>query len=192
MNSKELLKYFKSAPWKDEQDLRSFIDQLTDPLEPKATAQMLEILCNKRLSSERRIHEMRIQVFTKLASRVEDKALFVNYVQALKNGDSRVRSTIIPLLPKVNNYQEHAKLCALLKSSDSGTRQTASQAIKKVGVGATAKILEKLLGDRDFKGRMEAMNLLVPMAGHHSIRSLKSVLSLGSTPGPGWYAQAAC
>ncbi len=181
MTPKELLKYYKAAPWKNTDEAKAFIGEIDFQPDGKTVAGMLEMLCSKRLSGNLASHDMRLQIFTKLAPACEDKSLFAHYVQAIKNGDSRVRATVVPLMTKVNNYQEHAKLCALLKSADSPTRSAASEAIKKVAVAATAQTLGKLLGEKDFKGRSEAMDLLVPMAGHHAVPALRSVLEVGTS-----------
>jgi twitching motility protein PilT len=180
MNPKELLKQFKGSPWRNEQDIASFLLAIDAPVDPRTVTQLLDMLLNKRLASDPGAHGMRVRVFSKIASDVDDKRLFALYVRALKEGDPSVRSMVISLIPKVNNYEEHPKLCSLLKSKSPEVRQAAIRALKEVGGKTVLQAIGKMAGDRDFIGRGEAIDLVMPMAGHHAIGILKATLSLGN------------
>ncbi|MCP4600055.1 MAG: hypothetical protein GY847_05870, partial [Proteobacteria bacterium] len=180
MTPKELIKHFKNASWGAEQDIQSFLQTVPiEDMDARILGQLLDVLCNKRLSADTRTHEMRINVFKVLAAKCEDKGLFLSYVRALKTGDTRVRSLVVSLIPKVNNYEEHPKLCALLKSSAPEVRGAAVNALREVGGKTVLQVVGKMVEERDFAGRSEAIDLVMPIAGHHAIGVLKGALSVG-------------
>ncbi len=179
INSKDLLKTFKSAPWKDKTDLQNFAATLPRPLDTRTLAQMLEILCTRKLAQNSAAHDMRIAIFRSTAREVEDTSLFVHLVRALRTGDPKVRALVSEIIPKVDRLDEHPKLCALLKAPEAEIRRAAAEVIKKLGGKTTLKIIGKLVEEKDFPGRIEAMDLVVPMSGHFAVPVLKSVLTTG-------------
>ena len=74
MNPKELLKHFKNSPWKNEQDIASFLLALDGPVDPRTVTQLLDMLLNKRLAADAGAHGMRVRVFAKIAAEVEETA----------------------------------------------------------------------------------------------------------------------
>ena len=181
MNPKDLLKSFKSAPWKSESEAVAFADtvNMEGGVDSRTIVQMIDNLCNKRLASELRLHIMRCSAFARMAAGVEDKGLFVPYVRALKEGDSRVRAAVVPLLAKVNDYSEHHRLCNLLKSKESEVRHAAVQVLKQVGGKTALHTIDKMMGDKEFPGRAEAIDLIMPIAGPHAVPILATALSAG-------------
>ena len=133
MTVKELIKIFKSAPWRSQQEMEAFRRHAENLSDAKVVAQLVDLLCTKKLAQDVRAHQMRINVFKGMAKEVDDKSLFIPYVRAIKNGDSAVRAAVAELLPKVNAYAEHPKLVALLKSPEPEIRKTAADALKKIG-----------------------------------------------------------
>ncbi len=179
MPPKELIKYFKNAPWKSQEDIQSFVNAAKEGMDSRLLVQLLEVLLNKRLSGDANAHVKRITIFGKLAAPIEDKKLFVQYIRALKNGDSKVRTLCVSLLPKVNDYEEHHKLCQLLKSKAPEVRQAAGKVLKEVGGKTAIQVIGKMMEERDFIGRSESMDLVMPLAGHHAIGILQSVINVG-------------
>ncbi|MCP4680663.1 MAG: PilT/PilU family type 4a pilus ATPase [Deltaproteobacteria bacterium] len=183
MTPKELVKHFKGANWKNEEDVRFFIQTVpVDDLDARILSPLLDVLCNKRLSADTHVHTKRISVFSALASKCEDKGLFLAYVRAIKSGDARVRSLVVSLMPGVNNYDDHPKLCALLKSSSPEVRSTAAEALKAVGGKTVLQVIGKMVEERDFAGRSEAIDLVMPIAGHHAIPVLRAAVAVGKPP----------
>jgi len=182
MNAKELLKHFKSASWDNEKELKAFLYLLPEEVEAKTVTGMLDMLCSKRLSQDTYAHGMRINVFRELASRCDDKTLFLQYIKCLKIDDIRLRSTIAPLISQVNNYEEHPKLCGLLRSPSPETRRIVADVLRQVGGKTVLHSLITLVQEKDFPGRNEAMEVALPMAGHHSIDLLSNVLESGTIP----------
>ncbi|MDD5308608.1 MAG: PilT/PilU family type 4a pilus ATPase [Deltaproteobacteria bacterium] len=183
MTTKELLKQFKSAPWKGKEDVEAFVRAAPrEELDFKVIDEMLDMMCSAKLSEELHAHNTRCAIFTRLADKVLDKALFVPYVKALKAGDMRVRAAIMPLIPKVNNPDEHTRLCGLLKAPEPDVRQAAAEVIKQVGGKTALQTIAKLSEDKDFAGRLEAMDAAVAVAGHHAIPVLQIALDVGKPP----------
>ncbi len=183
MTPKELIKHFKNAPWRSDSDIKAFLQTVPlEDIDPRILNPLLEALCNKRLAADSNAHTNRVKVYRVLASRCQDKALFASYVRALKNGDAAVRGLASSLLPEVNNYEDHQKLCALLKSSTPEVRKSAADVLTKVGGKKVLQIVGKMIEERDFIGRSEALDLIMPLAGFHAIGSLKAALNLGKPP----------
>lgn len=180
MNTKELLKHFKSAPWENEGELKSFLFVLPEDIDARTLTQMLDMLCNKRLAQNTFAHGMRLNVFRALAKKCDDKALFLPYIRCLKIDDIRLRSTIAPLIALVNNYEEHPKLCGELGSSSPEARRVVADILRQVGGKTVLKTLTSLVQERDFKGRSEAMEVALPIAGHHCIELLSHILETGN------------
>jgi twitching motility protein PilT len=180
MSAKELVKAFKKASWNSSQDMELFLASAkAEPIPGEAVVEMLDMLTRKRLAGDPRAHAMRCRAFGELAQGVEDKKLFAYYLKAVKDADSQVRNVITPLMAKVNNYDEHPKLCALLRSPNQELRRAVAAVIKEVGGKTALKVLGELVQERDFPGRNEAMELAMPLGGHHALPILESVLEKG-------------
>ncbi len=185
MNIKEIHKQFKSAAWKSDEELEVFLLTVSrTTLGPRVLSAMLDVLTNKRAASNERAHRLRCTAFGKLAEKAdqpEHKELFLPYVKALKVNDPRLRSLLLNLIPLVNNPREHQYLCNLLRSQDEGIRQVAAKVMRKVGGKAVLEALGQMVQDPSFQGRIEAMDVVLPVAGHHGIDVLKEVIVSGST-----------
>jgi twitching motility protein PilT len=142
-------------------------------------AQLVDVLCTKRLAQDIRAHQKRIHVFKALAEHMEDKALFLPYIRALKSGGSAVRAAVAEFVPKVHAYEEHPKLAVLLKSDDSEIRKTAAEVLKKIGGKTVLKLLQNMVTERDFPGRSETIDVVIPIAGHYAAPVLKAILEVG-------------
>lgn len=141
---------------------------------------MLEILTNKRLAGDFRLHRARCNAFTAIAQRFDDKNLFPYYIKALKEGSTEVRNIIVKLIGTVNNLQYHRHLTDLLRQNDPDVRKSASLAILAVGGKSTLEQLEDMVGEKSFPGRLEAMDAAVKMAGYHAFDLLQTVIKTGN------------
>ncbi|MBN2801766.1 MAG: PilT/PilU family type 4a pilus ATPase, partial [Deltaproteobacteria bacterium] len=142
---------------------------------------MLELLTNAKDSAGDFKHEMRFEIFKKVSLSVNDQGLFPYIVKAIKSGELRLKEFVVKLILKNNNPREHGKLVMLLKSPDRSVRRYASAALKIVGGRTVLDVLEKIIDDKDFEDRSDAIDLIVPMASYHSIKLLGKVLEVGKT-----------
>ena len=181
MAATELTTLFKTAPWKTQEAVDSFVAQSVG-LQAVDLVRVLEILDNKALRADAQAHRMRILAFSKLVEKAADKALFVPLVRALKSGDPALRAAITQLLPAVNSVTDHAELCALLRSSDAQLRATVAAVLSKIGVKTVFETLAEMLAEHSFPGRAEAMDVIVSIAEHRAVPALGTVLAVGSTP----------
>ena len=181
MNAKEIIKQFRSASWTTQEDLEVFILSLSQlTLGARVLAAMLEVLCSKRYSSNERVHRMRCAAYHRLAEKVDDRELFLPYIKALKGGDQRVRALMSKLIPTVNNPREHIHLANLLRSQDEEARMVAVRVLKQVGGKTVLDLLTEMVKEPTFLGRSEAMDVVMPIAGHHAIPVLEEVIVTGS------------
>jgi len=140
---------------------------------------MLRTLTDRELRSDQLLHPRRCVAFARLAANVRDHALLPHYLNALRIPDSFIRTNIGPLLPQVTVVSDHPLVCELLRSRDDDLRALAARVLKQIAGKTALGLIAKMMADRDFPGRMEGMALLVPMAGHHAIPALGSVLEVG-------------
>ncbi len=180
LTAKDLVKIFKNAPWNNEGDIQRFVAEAQPVADPKAIVQLLDILCIKKLSQNRSAHHRRLKVFRGLTADINDRALFIPFVKALKSTESEVRNAVAELIPKVNAFDEHPKLAVLLKSPEADIRKTAAAVLKQIGGKAVIRVLGSLVEEKDFPGRIEAMEVVVPLAGHYAAPILRTVCEKGN------------
>ena len=84
------------------------------------------------------------------------------------------------LIPKVNQPREHHHLADMLRSQDEETRQFAVRVLKQVGGKNVLDLLTAMVQEPTFAGRSEAMDVVMPIAGHHAIPVLGEVIVTGS------------
>ena len=181
LNSKELFKIFKNAPWSSTQEFQQFQKSLPPISDVKLVRSMLDALIARGDDVNEVKHDLRVALFFQLAQQVADPSLFAPLVKAIKQGESKFKDVAAALIPKNNSIREHGKLVSLLKSDDRAVRRSAVNAISKVGGKTVLQVLEGIIGDKDFADRTDAMALIVPMATYHSIPLLSKVLEVGRT-----------
>jgi twitching motility protein PilT len=179
IDSKELLRRIKTAGWQAPAQVHALLaeaPQLTrDDIE-----RLLGIVAGKGLPGDSRDQTNRLFVFRSLAEKVLDKSLFLPYVRALRVGDPQVGAVLVPLLPKVNNVENHAELCSLLKESDGQIRRSVANVLKQVGGTTVFQTLSGYCGDSGFQGRVEAMDVIVSIGRQVAIPALAAVIEVGS------------
>ncbi len=179
MDSRELQRRFKTAGWPGPTEIQALLAEAA-PIDREEIERLLAILTMKGLPGDSRDQRNRCYVFAKLADPCTDKALFVPYVRALKVGDPVLASALIPLIPKVNNVEGHAELASLVRSPDGSIRKMAAQILKQIGGTTVFQALTTSCGQKDFQGRMEAMDALVSIGRQHAIPALSQVLLVGN------------
>src|SRR5438445_10134304 len=179
LSGKDLLSQFKAASWKSPEEIEAFLVAAEAPA-VQDLVKLLDVLSGK--ASDAQTHRARMGVFARLVEANPDKALFVPFVRALKSPDSALRTTLTSLLAKVNSPTEHAELVAHLRSSDSQLRQLAARGLLLIGGSKTVfDLLSRAVGERDFPGRSEALDVLVAFARTQAIPALQSALAVGTT-----------
>ena len=179
MDGKELLKHFKAGAWGGTQAVEAFAAE-AGVIGPEDLLRVLALLGSRGLPGDTNAHKLRHVAFARLAERSPHKDLFVPYVRALKTADSQLASVLAPLIPKVNNVAGHAELCALLKAPEAHVRRVANHVLKQIGGTTVFKTLTDYCGEKDFAGRMEAMDILMTIGRHHAIPALGGALAVGS------------
>jgi twitching motility protein PilT len=176
--NREQLSAYRSAPWTTAAECATFVSSV-DSLGTEDVLAMLRTLTDRELRSDPLLHPRRAVAFGRLAANVRDRALLPHYLTALRIPDAFIRANVGPLLPAVTVVSDHPLVCELLRSRDDELRALAARVLKQIAGKTALGLIARMLGERDFPGRMEGMALLVPMAGHHAIPALASVLEVG-------------
>ena len=188
MQTRELVRNFKVGSWGHSAQVQHFVAAAGDV--PAADLlKLLDVLIGKLNTNESPAAvKNRCQAFAHLIDRLPDPALFLPLVRALKsNATPPVRQTIAALLPKVNHIPHHPELIALLKSNDPALRKLVASVLGQVGGKTTFEMLRSYIRENGFLGRVEAIDVLMPIAGHYAIPALADVLGHG-TPNEKAYA----
>ena len=119
---KELVARFRAADLSAQRDLDAFLREAGDP-DLEVMIKLLEILSARGAEKDFPRHRARCAAFDALVTRAPDKSLFVPMVHALKAGDPTLRTTLMALLPQVNQVGEHKELCQLLRANEPPVRQ---------------------------------------------------------------------
>ena len=178
LSGKDLLAQFKAASWRTSEEVEAFVASVESPAAPDLT-KLLDLVTGK--ASDATVYRMRLAAFTRLVDKNPDKALFVPCVKALKGADPGLRTALAALLPKLNSATEHAVLVELLRSDDAGLRATVARALVQIGGGKTIfEILTRAVGEPNYKGRIEALDVLVTFAKHQAIPALQGAIQVGA------------
>jgi len=178
MLTREQLDGFRKAAWTSHQDVEAFVSGVQE-FGRADVARLLDVLCEKGASEDPQRQRLRLAAFGRLAQAVRDRALFSSYVKALKGADRAVRAALVALIPLVNDGSRHEELADLLRSPDEDLRGAAARALKAVGSKKSVETLEKMLGEPEFIGRRQAIELLVALAGSRAIPGLGIALRAG-------------
>ena len=178
LSGKDLLNQFKAAAWNAPEELEAFIAAAEAPQAPDLL-KLLEVVAGK--APDPALHRSRLTVFARLIDKNPDKSLFVPFVKALKSAEPGLRTTLAALLPKVNSPTEHAALVEHLRSTDTALRAVSGRALTQIGGGKTIfDMLTRAAGEKDFAGRVEALDVLVSFAKHQAVPALAAALTAGN------------
>jgi twitching motility protein PilT len=179
IGGKDLLSQFKAASWKGADDIDDFVSFAEAP-QTSDLLKLLDIVSAK--TADGNLHRARLIVFARLIEKNPDKALFAPFVKALKSAEPALRTTLAALLPKVNSTSDHAALVDYLRSSDAGLRATVARALQQLGGTRTLfDLLTRAVGEPNFAGRIEALDVIVGFAKHQAVPALQAALQGGST-----------
>jgi len=179
ITAREAIKEFRAASWPDKNAIHAFIAGIEEVGASDLT-KMLEMLLDVGLAQDQARHVRRRYAFSALATQVLDPALFVPYVKALERADPATRKALVELIPKVNSVQDHPKLCDMVGSDDGDARKAAAMVLRQVGGRAAFGYLQRIIGQKGFKGRIEALDALVPKIGYHAVSLLTTVVQNGN------------
>ncbi len=177
---KDVQKVFRAAPWASQEELQAFVQE-AGKLSASDLGKLLPIVLDRSLAaSEPRPHVARCAAFAALAEASMDLEIFRPLVKGLRGApEPTATAMIVNLLPKVNLVAAHPDLCQVLGSPDETVRRAVAAVLKQIAGKSAFDVLRDLCEGSDFHGRVDAMDVLVPKAGHHSIPLLQAVLSAG-------------
>jgi twitching motility protein PilT len=180
LNREQHLAY-RAAPWSTPEESEAFLASV-ETISAEDVLALLKVLTDKSLSADAVTHRRRCAVFGRLSADVRERSLFPHYLTALKFPERLVRAAVAPLLPQVTAVTDHPAICELLRSRDDELRSHAARILKQIGGKTALGLVAAMIGERDFAGRREAIDLIVPLAGHHAIPALAMTLVVGKPP----------
>ena len=169
---------YRAAPWATAAECATFVASV-GVLGVEEVLALLRTLTDRELRADPLLHPRRCVAFGRLAAGVRDRALLPHYLTALRIPDTFIRTNIGPLLPQVTVVSDHPLICDLMRSRDEELRALAARVLKQIGGKSALGLVAGMMREPDFPGRLEAMALIVPMAGHHAIPALAVVLAVG-------------
>ncbi|TVQ75856.1 MAG: PilT/PilU family type 4a pilus ATPase [Phycisphaeraceae bacterium] len=179
LQGRDLVATFRASAWPDSHSVQTFIQAAGAP-QAADLVQMLSVLVDPKAMAEGKPHALRVAVFGKVAERVGDRSLFVPYIRALRQGDTRVRQILVQLLPLVNDPGQHGQLVGLMKEPDFELRRQVAELIGRIGSQTTFEELGRLCRRADFIGRREALEALAALGGTRALPAILGVLQSGS------------
>ena len=178
--AKDVLRLFRAGAWGSQEELQAFVQE-TGKLPAAELAKLLPIVLDRVIAaSEPRGHASRCAAFALLAEASGDPEIFRPLVKGLRTAPDPVAiAMIVAVLPKVNLIAAHPELCQVLGSPEDTVRKAGAAVLKQVAGKAAFDVLRELCTDAEFIGKIDAMDVLVPKAGHHTIPLLNAVLKSG-------------
>jgi len=181
MRGRELVKKFRTGTWGRSAAIAAYVNE-AEEVSTQDLLKLLDVLQSKQVNKESPAAvKNRCKAYFELVKQAPDPSLFTPFIKAMKNGSEPVRKMMIELVPVVNHIPSHPDLVALLRSNDSGLRQVTSQILAQIGGKTTFEKLRQFIREPNFQGRLEAIQVLLPIAGHHAIPSLGDILKIGKT-----------
>ena len=179
LSPKDAQKIFRAAAWTTPQEVDAFV-QDAGQLPAAELSKMLAVLLDRTVSgSAPQAHASRCLAFAKMSEASGDPELFRLGVKALRTADGTTATMLVTLLPRLNQVGAHKELCELMGAQDEGVRKAAAAVLKQVAGKTAFDMLAELCKEPDFHGRIDAMDVLVPKAGHHAIALLAVILRYG-------------
>jgi twitching motility protein PilT len=125
-------------------------------------------------------HQNRCYAFEKLVEKSPNSELFVLFANGLRIADPLAQAALVRLLPRVNNVSKHAELCAVMGAQEPEVRKAAADVMRVILGQSDIPILEAIVAERAFAGRIDVMDMVAAKAGYHGIPVFASVLRAGT------------
>lgn len=177
--SREILNIFRASPWQGPEEVSAFMSAIGPPT-PQLLQGMLSVLIDRRAALEGKKHGLRCAIFQRLASGSLDRSLFVPYCRALVQGDLRVRTMMVELIPNVHNPHAYSELVNAFRSDERAIREAGLQVTLKIGTSGFLAELTTLCGRSDFFGRFEALHYARDIVGAAAWPLYQNILRAGS------------
>ncbi|NUO52860.1 MAG: PilT/PilU family type 4a pilus ATPase [Polyangiaceae bacterium] len=174
----DLVRVFRNATFATVAEAQAFVEQAPE-CSAAEVAKLVPVVLELGAKSTPQAHRNRCEAFAGMARKCAGPELFVPCLRALKVGDSTLTSTLVALLPVVNDVGAHGELCDLLASAEPTVRAAGAEVLKHVGGRTALEILTKRAMEPSFPGRLDAMNALLGRAGQHGLPLVAAVIRAG-------------
>ena len=142
---------------------------------------MLVTLADPALDKTGPHHKNRCIAFRNVVLSAPEPAYFTPIAQAMPTLDAVALRAVAGMLPRLNDSEAHAPLCAALGCANPEARATARVLLEALGGPTALRALTELARDPHFEGRMDAMAVMVPKARHRAIGLLSAIREHGRT-----------
>ncbi len=179
MTTRDLLKQLKAGAWANAEEAAAFAADAA-PASPQEMQRLLAFLLDTRQIQRPLEHQRRREAFHALADLSLSPELFSPYAKALCEADPVLLPLLAQLLPKVNNVEAHVDLCAAVGDEKPEVREVAAKVLAQLAGPRAFDIVVKLADGRDFAGRVELLEALVPKLQHRALPLLAATLRAGT------------
>lgn len=179
MQPGDKIRALRDAAWSSPDELKAFV-HAASPCTPAEIEKLLAVLIDPSLAGQGPRHVNRCSAFRALAFSSIDASLFAPLARALRTADPLARRAISAVLPRANDVEAHRILCEVLGDSDPDARAHAAMVLEQIGGPSALTALERLVAQRDFAGREEAMAVMIPKARHRALPLVFAVLQHGT------------
>jgi twitching motility protein PilT len=173
-------KAFREALWTSPDDLSAFVASCL-PITKRDVEQLLATLADAALDKDGPHHKNRCIAFRNLILAAPDTQYFAPIAGAMPTLDPIALKAVAGLMPRINDSEAHAPLCAALGCPNAEARATARVLLEALGGPSALRALTELSADPRWEGRMDAMAVMVPKARHRAIPLLVAVRDHGRT-----------
>ncbi|MCK6528460.1 PilT/PilU family type 4a pilus ATPase [Myxococcota bacterium] len=175
-----LLAEFRAAPWSSSADLDDFVGRC-QALPPARAREVLDLALRPPAGHSPR----QVQAMTAIACRLvlthKDGGAGPAIIDALRTADPSLHRFLVPTLVQLNDPAWHPQVFALLRHKEERVRQAARDVLVKVGGRTVFGLIEDSLRE-SWPGRVELVDVVAEVAGHHGIPILAALFEQCDRP----------
>lgn len=177
LTREQLLRFETGQGLSSDADIDAFV-RAVGPLQAADTSRLLETLGRSQEGSSL---PLRRRVFRTLVERSPSKEQFRPIVAALPLVDHHTQAELGELLPRVSDPAAHEELIKLLDYDDAPLRQVTAHVLSRLLSSSGIQRVGQLLSGTAFRGRAEALDVLLHAPQGRGLPFVVGVLRSGTT-----------
>ena len=178
MASRNFIAAFRKAAWRDSAEVDAFIE--THEAVPDGHLRQAFALVLKDASRYPRHQLTNMErVAAELAVARGDTSLCPHLIDLARGADERGRRFVAEVLPQLNDSSWHPRVFALLQHKDERLRDFARRVLSVTGGKTVFKLIADSVNER-WPSRMEVIDTLAEISGHHAVGLFTAMLPKGS------------
>ena len=175
MASRNFIAVFRKADWRNDAEADAFID-LNPDLAEGLLRQAFSIVLREGNKYPRHQLSRMERVAATLAVKRGNPDICPHLIDLCKHSEERGRRLVAQVLVELNDSDWHPRLFAYLQHRDERLRAMAKNVLSQVG-GRTALQLISETAEERWPSRMEVIDTVVEISGHHAIDVLRRMFA---------------